>query len=81
MANKIMKKVKNKGYINLENIKTGKGLVKDWKVYISKAYGEGEGFPRQIINKPFIGEANSCCSQTDSMIRSMDEQKVDETEE
>jgi site-specific DNA-methyltransferase (adenine-specific) len=31
---------------------------------LSSAYGAGEGFPHQIINKPFIVEPNSCCSQT-----------------
>ena len=28
------------------------------------AYGAGEDFPHQIINKPFLGEPNTCCSET-----------------
>ena len=28
------------------------------------AYGAGEDFPHQIINKPFYGEPNSCCTET-----------------
>ncbi len=28
------------------------------------AYGAGEDFPHQIINKPFCGEPNSCCTET-----------------
>ena len=28
------------------------------------AYGAGEDFPHQIINKPFLGEPNSCCTET-----------------
>ena len=35
-----------------------------FKVFISSGYGAGEGFPHQIINKPFIGEKHSCCTET-----------------
>ena len=38
--------------------------IDKYKVYISFGYGAGEGFPHQIINKPFIGEKNSCCTET-----------------
>ena len=38
--------------------------VDKFKVYITRAYGAGEDFPHQIINKPFIGEPNSCCTET-----------------
>jgi hypothetical protein len=34
------------------------------KVYLSEAYGAGEGFPHQIIGVPFYGEPGSICSQT-----------------
>lgn len=69
---------KNEGYIKPENIKARKELAKDWKVYISKAYGAGEGFPHQIINKPFVGEANSCCSQTYLLIGPFDKKETAE---
>jgi site-specific DNA-methyltransferase (adenine-specific) len=53
----------NIGYVDVEQIKSGKYLVDKWKVYISEAYG-GSNIPHQIINKPFKGEPNSCCTQT-----------------
>ena len=28
------------------------------------AYGAGEDFPHQIINKPIFGDQNSCCTET-----------------
>jgi len=31
---------------------------------IAKAYGERGAFPYKVIGKPFIGEINSCCSET-----------------
>ena len=33
-------------------------------MFISEAYGAGEDFPHQIINKPFIGEPNTCSTET-----------------
>lgn len=40
----------------------------DWvdkhKIFVTMAYGAGEDFPHQIINKPFYGEANTCCTET-----------------
>lgn len=39
-------------------------LVESYKVFISYAYGAGEDFPHQIINKPFVGEPGSACTET-----------------
>ena len=39
-------------------------MIDKYKVYISKSYNAGENFPHQIINKPFVGDKNSCCTQT-----------------
>lgn len=39
------------------------------KIYISKAYGAGEGFPHQILGVPFLGERNSVCTDTYLVIR------------
>jgi site-specific DNA-methyltransferase (adenine-specific) len=33
-------------------------------VYISCAYGAGEDLPHQIINKPFVGQPDSVCTET-----------------
>jgi len=38
--------------------------IDKWKVLITMAYGAGEGFPHQIINKPIIAEPNSICTET-----------------
>ncbi len=34
------------------------------KVLISKAYNAGDGFPHQVINKPFYIEPNTACTET-----------------
>lgn len=39
-------------------------LIDKYKIYITKAYGAGEDFPHQIINKPILGLPNSCCTET-----------------
>ena len=52
------------GYISKSAIKKGKELVSGNKVYIAKAYGERGAYPYFFLGKPFIGEQNSCCTQT-----------------
>ena len=52
------------GFINKMLIERNALWVDKFKVLISMAYGAGEGFPHQIINKPFIGEPGSCCTET-----------------
>jgi site-specific DNA-methyltransferase (adenine-specific) len=56
--------------------KSGIGFVKegsvqknaDWtrkqKVFIAKAYGERGNFPYLVLPRPFLGERNSCCTET-----------------
>lgn len=40
----------------------------DWldqhKVLISQAYGERGGFPYLVLARPFLVEANTCCTET-----------------
>ena len=55
---------KHIGYVSRGEILQNIGWVDKFKVYITRAYGAGEDFPHQIINKPFIGEPNSCCTET-----------------
>ena len=38
--------------------------IDKYKIFISRAYGAGEDFPHQIINKPIYGGCNSCCNET-----------------
>lgn len=52
------------GYVDRNLIGKGVDLIDKYKIYISKSYGANENYPHQIINKPFIGEPNSCCTQT-----------------
>lgn len=54
---------KTEGWINKSQIETNKPFVDQFKIYISYAYGMGD-FPHQIINKPFIGLKNTCCTET-----------------
>ena len=48
----------------IENIPSNKEIVDKYKIFITRGYGAGEDFPHQIINKPFIGEKGTCCSET-----------------
>ena len=34
------------------------------KIVISRAYGAGEEYPHQIINKPIYAGTHSCCNET-----------------
>ena len=52
------------GYISPEKILKGHSLINGYKVYLSKAYGERGPYPYFFLGKPFIGEPNSCCSQS-----------------
>lgn len=55
-------------YMPRKTILRGIEYIDRWKIYISKAYGAGEGFPHQIINKPVLGELGTICSGTYLMI-------------
>lgn len=55
------------GYVKRDTIRKGLEYVGSWKVFISRAYGAGDDFPHQILNKPFIGEINSVCTETYTM--------------
>jgi site-specific DNA-methyltransferase (adenine-specific) len=52
------------GYIDGSNIKSNKQWINTYKVYLSAAYGERGEFPFFFLGKPFLGEHNSCCSQS-----------------
>ena len=51
-------------YVEKKYVTTRKDFLDKYKVFISKAYGASETFPHQILNKPFIGEPNTCCNMT-----------------
>ena len=52
------------GYIEKSAIKKNVEWVEKCKVYITKAYGAGEVFPHQILNKPKLSITDSCCTET-----------------
>lgn len=55
---------KTVGYVSRDEIMQNLSWVDKYKVYITRAYGAGEDFPHQILNKPFLGEPNTCCTET-----------------
>ena len=55
---------KGYGFTDVKHISKNRELANAYKIYITKSYGAGEGFPHQILNRPFIGDYNSCCTQT-----------------
>jgi site-specific DNA-methyltransferase (adenine-specific) len=55
---------KKVGWIEGNNIIQNKEWLNYYKVYISFAYGAGEKIPHQILNKPILGEPNTCCTET-----------------
>jgi len=66
---------KSVGYIKEEEIIQNKRWIDKHKVYITMAYGAGEDFPHQILNRPFYGEPNSCCTETYIVIGPYSSQK------
>ena len=55
---------KSIGYVDSKEITQNISAISKYKVYISFAYGAGEDFPHQIVNKPFFGDRNTCCTET-----------------
>ena len=51
-------------YVGPRHIPRGQKLIGAHKVYIAKAYGERGVYPYFFLAKPFLGEPNSCCTQT-----------------
>ena len=55
-------------FVKKNEIKRYQEHVNKYKIFISRAYGAGEEFPHQIINKPFVGIPGTCCNETYIMI-------------
>ena len=47
-----------------EIIKQNVDWIDEYKVYIPRAYGERGEFPYIVLGKPFLGEPNTCCTET-----------------
>ena len=52
------------GYVARSKIMQNVTWVDNYKVYIAKAYGERGEFPYLVLGKPFIGDINTCCTET-----------------
>lgn len=55
---------KEQGFLSRDKVERNRDCIDSHKVFISRAYGAGEGFPHQIINKPFYAEPKSVCTET-----------------
>ena len=51
-------------YVSLEEITRNINAVYKTKIFISKAYGSGNNYPKQVINNPIYGSENTCCTET-----------------
>lgn len=67
---------REQGYIEKEKIIANLDWVNKWKVYISRVYGERGSFPYLVLGKPFIGEPNSCCTETFLVIGPFDDEET-----
>jgi site-specific DNA-methyltransferase (adenine-specific) len=52
------------GYVENNQILQNKEWVGKYKVFIAKAYGERGEFPYLVLGKPFLGDKNTCCTET-----------------
>ncbi|MGQ9752066.1 MAG: Eco57I restriction-modification methylase domain-containing protein, partial [Thermoanaerobaculaceae bacterium] len=68
----------NLRYVSRRYITTRKDMVDQFKVFISKAYGAGESYPHQILNKPFLGRPGTCCNMTYLAIGPFEDRKTAE---
>jgi len=66
------------GYVSKAEIEQNRHWVDKYKVYITMAYGAGEDFPHQIINIPFLGLPNTCCTETYVVIGPFEDKKETE---
>lgn len=64
------------GYISRNDVEKNDALIDKYKIFISRAYNAGDGFPHQIIGKPIIGEPASCCTETYILIGPYEEKDI-----
>lgn len=64
------------GYVARSVITQNEDVIDKYKLFISRAYGAGEEFPHQILNKPLIGDKSSCCTETYIFIGPFDSEET-----
>ena len=53
------------GYVKKNLVKKNKDLIDKYKVMTSRVYGDGgKTCPNQVINKAFVADVNTCCTET-----------------
>ncbi|OOS07389.1 site-specific DNA-methyltransferase (adenine-specific) [Moraxella cuniculi DSM 21768] len=65
-----------KGYVKRSSILLNHQWIDKHKVYIGRAYGAGEGFPHQILNKPIYGAPKTCCTETYLLIGDFESKEI-----
>ena len=68
---------KTESYISRERITDEFQLVDKYKIFISYAYGAGNNFPHQILNKPIPVKPKCVCSETYICIGPFNELNID----
>ena len=68
----------NRGSVNVDRsvVERNENWIDQWKVLISYAYGAGEEYPHQIINKPFVAGPESACTETYLVIGPFESREV-----
>ena len=51
-------------YVSTDEITRNMEAVGRSKIFISKAYGSGNTYPKQVINNPIFAGKNTCCTET-----------------
>lgn len=64
------------GFFNKAELTQNTPLIKQYKVFVSYAYGERGSFPYLVIGKPFIGKPGTCCTETYLAIGPFKDQKT-----
>lgn len=62
------------GYVEKNSIRKGNELLDSFKIYIPKAWGVGN--PTTDWLNPFVGEPNSCCTETYLLIGPFPDKKL-----
>ncbi|WP_342742103.1 Eco57I restriction-modification methylase domain-containing protein [Haemophilus paracuniculus] len=65
-----------KGYIKRSSVLLNHQWIDKHKIYIGRAYGAGEGFPHQILNKPIYGAPKTCCTETYLLIGDFESKEI-----
>ncbi|MBQ6171226.1 MAG: Eco57I restriction-modification methylase domain-containing protein [Clostridia bacterium] len=52
------------GFVKRSDVLMNKEAIDKHKVFVSEAYNGGDGWPHQIINRPFVGYPGDICTDT-----------------